>query len=396
MQANNMASESTAIPATVETNMTNAFGTSPSRSAIYESSKQRFFVVGVLTIPVSIVGALGSIITLNLIIRQNSQHRSSASSLMVSLCVDTVLLCGITSFFDAFTMLTGGTGAAGDYGPICIMFAFLHFWWLSVSAHSHAAVAIHRLIAVLKIDQKHVSHRLSSKLLASILIAYTWLVPLLVLVFPIFDLGGTYGFNGTASRCSIVSVSVPYYGTVLMLMNSFVPLGIMVICYSAIFVKILRTRRKFNLDESAIRSQGAARGVRLLRFKAEIRVTYIAFLTCIWFCVFYMPSSVHSLAVSNSNDPMALQSALAQAFVLMTWIGCATTPILYTLLSTDMRTAIKKEWLRVLRRRSNTVSAHVHIIGSRDHGDSPSLPGDAEKCPPTGTPTRTSLGGKLP
>jgi hypothetical protein len=91
-----------------------------------------FFIIGILTIPVSVTGTLGSLLTLYLIIRQNSQFHSSTNSLMVNLCVATFLLCGTSSFFDSYTMIMGSAGKAADDGALCIIFAFLHFLWLSV------------------------------------------------------------------------------------------------------------------------------------------------------------------------------------------------------------------------------------------------------------------------
>jgi 7 transmembrane receptor (rhodopsin family) len=158
---------------------------------------------------------------------------------------------------------------------------------------------------------------MSCKLIAVILISYTWLVPFLVLLFPLLKIGGRYGFNRVASRCSVVMVTNVPYEIVLKVMNSLIPLAIMIVCYIIIFIKIMKTRQRFNFEESAIRVQGA-RAVGLLRFKAEIRLTYIAFLTCAWFSICYIPLSIHGLI---ATEVYQLQSPLAQALVLMTWIG---------------------------------------------------------------------------
>ena len=253
----------------------------------------QFLVVGIVSIPVGVFGAIASVITPFLIWRQRGSN-STTNALILNLCLATFFLCSISSFYDAFTMIRNEPGPS----PVCcVVFAFLHSLWLSVSAHSHAAIAMHRLLAVmssggmkgscLSVILCCPSHSLVAWT-SVILIAYTWLVPLLVLVFPLANLGADYGFSPVASRCSVVSVWVPAYAGLLKVMNSFFPLIVMTLCYLVICGVLLRSRARFNLDEAALKGQGA-RGAWLLRLKAEFRVTRIAFLTCACFTICYIP-----------------------------------------------------------------------------------------------------------
>lgn len=140
--------------------------------------------------------------TLYLIIRQNHQQKarssgsgSSSNLIIINLCLATFLLCGTSSFFDAYTLIIGTSpdGVNGDGGVVCIIFAFLHNVLFGVSAHSSCAIALHRLFAVLNIEHNHnhnsnnkyiraraqhgtCQHNCisSNKLTAIILISYTW------------------------------------------------------------------------------------------------------------------------------------------------------------------------------------------------------------------------------
>lgn len=160
----------------------------------FKENFPQFFVIGILTIPTSVIGTVGSLLTLFLITRLDRQT-SSTNALINNLCVATFLLCGTSSFFDAFTMFNGNTSNTSDL--CCVIFAFLHFLWLSVSAHSHAGIAVHRLIAVLSSET---TGCLVSKSIGIALVSYTWLVPFLVLVFPLATVGGNYGFSQVFSN----------------------------------------------------------------------------------------------------------------------------------------------------------------------------------------------------
>ncbi|XP_055345050.1 melanopsin-B-like [Paramacrobiotus metropolitanus] len=325
-----------------------------------KENASHFITIGILTIPTSIIGTMGSLLTLYLLSRLSRQNFAT-NALIINLCVATFLLCGTSSFYDAFTMITGQEGPSRI---CCVVFAFLHFLWLSVSAHSHAAIAIHRLIAVLSSDCTMCL--LHTKSVATSLVIYTWLVPFLVLVFPLVPVSGEYGFSQVASRCSIMSVKSPEYTYVLKLMNSFVPLAVMTVCYLIICAVVIRSKTKFNLDDQAIRGQGA-RGIRLMRLKAEFRVTRIAFITCAWFIICYIPSAIHGLIATKVSE---MQSAFAQFLILMTWIGCATTPIVYTLLSTEMRQVAHSEWKNL----RDKINHHAHRNSIHILVDGPSKP----------------------
>ncbi|XP_055355231.1 5-hydroxytryptamine receptor 1B-like [Paramacrobiotus metropolitanus] len=344
------------------------------------------YALGLLLIPLAILGAAGSCLCLlRLLKTRRPRHPASASLisiftpstcsavdlLLANLALTSLLFSLIVAPVHAYTSLSGTPPSDG----VCQMTGFGYLVVVTASPVSHAAIALNRFTVVVLGGHRTRPPRRSS---AGWWIVGTWAVSVVVAVWPLLGLGGRYGFSRCVRRCVISTVTSPAYHVFIRTAPPLSCATIMLAAYAGVLVKIILvrnslsrkvtfTRQSSGITVSVTDSEGnttekvhmevrvpagpargtcqrcrrswldhlrGCRGVLGMQPK-EVRVTKVALLTCVVFCVFYLPISVHGVlaalyrrpgAVDAIHHGLRLHSSVAAGLTVMSWTGFSLSP----------------------------------------------------------------------
>ncbi|OQV20458.1 hypothetical protein BV898_05503 [Hypsibius exemplaris] len=314
--------------------MNNSTSPGPASGAEYSFTYKIF---GIILIPIALGGFLGSILCV-WTIWKGSHHRQRISSklLFINLCLATFLFCGLVCPFHIYAEIVQrasllATRRSGQ--ALCNFLAFSHFTTLTASAYAHSVIAVNRLLAVVITGRLHALAK--SKWYIGSLIALTWIVSGATFAAPLFGGGGAYGFSVDSMKCSFTALFSPTYVIMYKVINSLVPFVIMVVCYVCIFWTVFLSKRRV-LDRRQLQAAGMNPVMAVNESRSamrEIRVTKIAFVTCVTFFACYLPSAVYGVSGRTRQE---LQSPLGIGLNYLWWTGCAVNPLVYAYLNATM------------------------------------------------------------
>ncbi|OQV21948.1 hypothetical protein BV898_04160 [Hypsibius exemplaris] len=319
-------------------------------------------VYGIITIPIGVVGFIGSLLCVWTIWRSRqhhpTQHKSSSNSniLFLNMSLSSLLFCGIVCPFHAYAQITQlrSTLAQRADDSLCQFIAFAYFTTLTASSYAHVTIALNRFFAVILSGTAH--GMFQSKRFTVFMMALSWMVAGATFAPPLFRSFKTvsYGFSEESMKCTFTSLGNSVYVIAYKVVYAWIPFLIMVLCYACIFLKLKLSKKRIRHQNQPIESIQQSNGgnprvavMKLIRqrrsMRGEIRVTKIAFITCASFLACYVPNTLFGFAVKTRKE---LQSPLGIALVMLWWVGCATNPLLYAYLNSALRQRII-QWLQM-------------------------------------------------
>lgn len=282
-------------------------------SSLLFTSRSGSFALGLFLIPIAVLGTGGSIICLDILWKKEGKLRSSADSLFANMCATSLLMSGIVAPIHSYSAIVGPFNILRTlpYDPLCQCTAFLFVLLTSASPFTHLAVAINRFFFVV-----HGHYYFSkSKVCEIALIALPWCLALLCSVWPLFRIGGVYGFNLENNRCSSLTkeTSIGY----LLFLRSIAPCisaPLMIFCYWAVFAKVARIKAKVKTH----RVRSVMPTANKIQPRSEMRVTKISSLSCGFFLAMFLPTALYSV---TTHQPIALRTGISTYLLMISWIG---------------------------------------------------------------------------
>nr|OQV12404.1 hypothetical protein BV898_13355 [Hypsibius exemplaris] len=326
-------------------------------------------IAGYTYIVLSIVGFTGSILCVWAIFTRRAlrcpQARprmttiTSIQPIFVSLCMSS-LIFSVVCAFQAYSTLAGRRNFLAEPAndPLCQLIAFAYYMISPVDQLQHAALASHRFFAIVATSDRFA--RLRSRTCTAILVAVPWFLAALSGVLPFFHVGLDYGYNDELDRCFIVQVHTWRYVQFNKTFFIIFSLGSIVVCYTAIAVKVAVVHRRamevhvvqhsFLQSMSSVPLQAAPPPLpsRTIRSRpghtrgAGVTKTVVAL--CVLFLVSFLPWMIYPLAAKTD---VALNTPPGLTVVTLFLLGCAASPWLIVLLTPTLRNHVTGQLRRI-------------------------------------------------
>jgi hypothetical protein len=309
-----------------DSNLTKVMSNISNKTSLQEAQRNtladNFVVLGILTIPIVLLGFIGALLFLYKL-KKDSKQRRSVKALFVNLCVSTMVFCIFSGPFQALTYITQNNNflASPTNDAICQINAFMNVATIYIVVLCHAAIAANRYFVIVFHDRPTIQN---SKSLLIILLTSPWLITVLITIFPFFQLGGTYGYSELVHKCSFLKRD-KFFLFACRIISAGFALTVIFCSYFAICLKVTRrTRQRFSvlyrqsnvvLDTSTLPQSSLA---TLRRMRKEVRVARSTFITCLAFVVCFLPATIHAFTVKNPTD---LQGTFGMTLILLQWIG---------------------------------------------------------------------------
>ncbi|OQV15308.1 hypothetical protein BV898_10538 [Hypsibius exemplaris] len=354
--------------------------------------------LGYAVIPLVMIGTGGSLLCLwSMWRRRAAVQNESASSitlLYINLSISSLLFSGFVLTVSSYTMIMGGASALArpSYSRFCQFQAFAYFTGEGVCAFVNSAIAVNRFFVVVLSGP---FPALKSRNVTLCLLAGSWLFPMLLFIWPVFGVFGSFGFS-TTSRCAFLRLN-PIYQTVYKVCHGLLPFGIMLVCYSGIVLHVGVAKRRLQqhrfstaavsrsstvavsrsstaaVSRSSTAAVSRSSTVAVSRFstaavdlspqpetapkgrrraflaRQDMQATKIAFATCLAFMICFLPNGIFGMIAGNLRNMQGMTGAGIAYWVyigrLFKYVDVRYNPLVYVFLSSDMRKRAFAQWL---------------------------------------------------
>lgn len=287
--------------------------------------------LGIFLIPVSVIGTCGGFFCIIILARKDAKSRTQADGLFISLSVDSLAISALVIPLQAYTSIVGPVNilASQAFAPLCRCNAFMFIFFITASEFCHLAVALNRFSVVVLSHYPFFRRGGAMK----VLLFTPWFLAFWFAIWPLFHIGGEYGFNARLSRCSTLSTTSVSFSLFLR-MPPLVCLPMMVLCYIAVYSKVMASRRKLGHHRASVTVQASASATPAVktdgatlstaikskrgRKKLEMHVTKVSLVTCVFYVLMYLPMSAHSMTTKTAAN---LRSPTVSYLLMLSWIG---------------------------------------------------------------------------
>lgn len=287
--------------------------------AYYKSLARASFTLGVVLLPIGVLGITGSLLCCFILGKKPKKSRSVADYLFLNLSATSLFMSLFVTPFQAYTALAGRLNFLNTktYSPACECIAFFYMFVSNASPFCHVAIAISRFFIV--VLSRYLFLRTTG---VNILMVFSpWILALFCTIWPLFRIGGVYGYNAQSNRCTTIASLTAYeYQLFLRSVAPLISVPSMIICYVAVFGKVIATKNRISVrrpDASILQTQGSVKG-KIRRKQSEMQLTKVAFSTCLFFIVMYMPTTIYSL---SAKDNAALRNATSLYLLIPSYVG---------------------------------------------------------------------------
>lgn len=245
-------------------------------------------LTAVFAVVIMFIGFFGNLLTV-LALPYSRRHRKTTTWFVVNLAAAEALFCvTILPVTAAHLISLYMTAHALLSDSACAYFAFCRYVTMLVGLLSIAAIAINRCVLI---TMPKNYPKIFTSTNTSVTILCIWLLSIVLLLFPLLEAYGKFGYNDSTDECDFVDNTALGQSprNVMMFAGYFLPCGVIVVSYALIFYKARRSSIKMKAISQA-NSQSAANttaqrpavGLRSrdIRIARTIAVIFVAFLVC--------------------------------------------------------------------------------------------------------------------
>ena len=268
-----------------------------------------------IQVPLGIVGAILCLTAIHSC--RKSLTRSTVDPFFINMSIYVLIFSLFFCPFAAYSTLLSGQAnflQTVQYKPLCQALGFVYIEIIMTDVYTYAAIALHRFFAIVLPKTRFALLR-SPKCTISLVMA-PWILSTLEAVWPLFHLGTEYGFFNYYSRCGTAKIyAYPYYQFLRTFVFFFCG-AIVVLCYVAVFGKLLMSRSRIaRHDNRNGRQRSIVAGAKM---KREVGVTKVVFGLTFIFLVCLLPNVGQSLA---ARSPAQTYSTLGDVLLMLLEFG---------------------------------------------------------------------------
>lgn len=302
-------------------------------------------MMAVLLVLFMLCAIVGNVMVVLTVFRHRGM-RTRTNMFIVNLAVADILVA-VLDMPVSLTTLLKGDWVLGD--GFCKFNGFTMALLLMCSIHTLMYISVHKYVSITRPFS-----RVMTKQKIILLIAASWLWPLLCALTPFFGITDVVYKRG-ASQCGPAyprSLKQHVHSMVISTTNYFIPLGVMVFCYVSIFRAIahhlsrVQATSNIGLHSSVVQQK-------------RITVTLVLVLVCFFFC--WTPYLAYSMYVNSTKNKAAVPYILNPIGYWFGYMNSACNPIIYAFRSPSFRHG----YMEILLGRGMTVVSGEGSTGQK-------------------------------
>ncbi|CAL1536590.1 unnamed protein product [Lymnaea stagnalis] len=296
----------------------------------------------------AIIIALGSIgnILVTLAVLQTKKLQTVSNLFVANLSVCDLLFVTVVLPVNMYTYLMEGW-QLNDY--ICKFIGFLGYTLTGTTIMTITLIAWNRYKLVVDVSRYK---QLFRKWNIVIMVAATWVVPVLFLQPAVFGAWGHFGYIPMLSSCNLgLDNSSQTFKIFLLIVRAAIPCGLIIFYYSAIYITTRASHQRLHISTTSnymMRQNNHRREMRLTRMMIAIFVVFV---------LSYFPCTISSVIdwsrILSKTFHMFCQTSV--------FLGSAINPLLYGFMNEQFRCAYYQILTcRVMVRGCKGKKKHMH------------------------------------
>ncbi|XP_064484930.1 G-protein coupled receptor moody-like [Ornithodoros turicata] len=273
--------------------------------------------VGLFVVAVAVVGIAGNLLTL-VALATSQRVRSASAAFIASLSVADLLFCALNLPFSASRFLHG-SWAHGE--RLCWVVAAGRYFNVGISLLSITAITVNRYVLIV---HPGAYERLYGRRSIIATVAFTWVLPAVVLIPTALGAWGRFGLEPQRLNCSIVPVEGKSAKAFLFVCAFVVPCLAIIVCYARIFWTV----RKSRLQLASHQGEAAKRRKDEWRLTRMVLFIFCSFVAC------YLPITIVKVA-----DPDVLYPSVHLVGYVLLYLSACVNPLIYGVTNQQYRQA---------------------------------------------------------
>nr|CAD7413630.1 unnamed protein product [Timema poppensis] len=275
----------------------------------------------------------GNLVTALALLRCRKLRKHATTAFVISLSVSDLLFSAINLPLTASRYVS----EAWVLGPtLCKLFPFFFYGNVAVSLLSMVAITINRYVLIschLLYDNVYTSCHIG------LMILFAWSFSFSMMLPPLVEVWGQLGLHPPTFSCTILNKDGSSPKKFLFLLGFVIPCIVIIVSYSCIYWKVLKSRKKLRSHSSvaAHKSTIIPTSAQICQNREDFRLTWMMLIIFCCFLLCFLPL----MLVNVIDDEVNLPTLHVLASVLA-WASSVINPFIYAGSNKQYRTAYKK------------------------------------------------------
>nr|CAD7434164.1 unnamed protein product [Timema monikensis] len=303
----------------------------------------------------SVVGVTGNLVTALALLRCRKLRKHATTAFVISLSVSDLLFSAINLPLTASRYVS----EAWVLGPtLCKLFPFFFYGNVAVSLLSMVAITINRYVLIschLLYDNVYTSCHIG------LMILFAWSFSFSMMLPPLVEVWGQLGLHPPTFSCTILNKDGSSPKKFLFLLGFVIPCIVIIVSYSCIYWKVLKSRKKLRSHSSvaAHKSTIIPTSAQICQNREDFRLTWMMLIIFCCFLLCFLPL----MLVNVIDDEVRTFDKLQQKYLclckyysigqvnlptlhvlssVLAWASSVINPFIYAGSNKQYRTAYKK------------------------------------------------------
>ncbi|KAK0043320.1 cytochrome P450 2U1 [Biomphalaria pfeifferi] len=294
---------------------------------VHLEDSERTALVAVITL-MTVIIALGSFgnILVTMAIIQNRKLRTVSNLFVANLSICDLMFVSVVLPVNMYTYLTDGWHYQEE---ICKFIGFLGYTLTGTTIMTITLIAWNRYKLVVDVSKyKHLFRKSNM----AVMMACTWIVPVVCLQPAVSGAWGHFGYIPMLSSCNLgLDNSSQTFKIFLLIVRAAIPCGLIIYYYTAIYVTTRASHQRLRFLSSTTTNST----MRLNNQRREMRLTRMMIAIFLVFVLSYFPCTISSV-IDWSRMLSKTFHMFCQTSV---FLGSAINPLLYGFMNEQFRTA---------------------------------------------------------
>ncbi|XP_060070756.1 melanopsin-B-like [Ylistrum balloti] len=279
----------------------------------------------------TLIGSLGFLANMMILIAilKAKLYRQNVILFVLNLVINNALVCAISLPYIA-AMSFNYTDDVNL--TICKAMGYITYSITASELLGLDLVAINRYFLIVKYSTY--LNIYNDKKNIAIMICLSWIVYPIMLLFPATEVWGSFTYDRNRFFCNPFKAK-DSFGKFFSGFAVITSVPLLIFGYTSILPKVFKTNQQVNLTRS--KSVTTKNHTDKLR-RRDVRLVSLVLVLLTTFCLMYLPFAVLSIIDPTTS---AVNPRMHIAFLYVAWAHCLVNPVLYAVLNSQIRKAIK-------------------------------------------------------
>ncbi|KAK3610621.1 hypothetical protein CHS0354_009080 [Potamilus streckersoni] len=293
-----------------------------------------------------VVGCIGNILVI-IVVKTKRKLQTESNIFVVNLSMCDLLYVTCVLPFNIYTYLENGWFLSEH---LCKFTGFLGYTLTGTTIITITLIAFNRYKLVHDIHSYKWTFQKKNMLL---MIAIAWTVPVLLLIPPLTQVWGRFGYEHMLGICNLL---LDHESQLFKLFLLVFRAGIPVVLITHYYVMIYRTTRSSHRRMEKISSRVGS--LEASNHRKEMHLTKMMITIFLVFIVSYFPCTITGMIDWNH----VISRRFHMFCAISTYIGSAVNPLIYGLMNSQFRKAYRRLLCCCVKRKNQGSSSATHVV----------------------------------